>query len=151
MLIIGWDVEIWIEHCTHRCTHCLHHQKLHWQLVLANWPLVLDEEMVLVQQVESVKRFQALFEVFHRPHLNPWTRASWPSVVYLTAFLQQFSFPSVFCGPVSVSLLNLVMTLNGRSRDFVDPQLLNLHPRSELPESGSAELQKEVQQVVAAG
>ena len=70
---------------------------------------------------------------------------------HLAAFLQQFSFPSVFADLVSVSLLDLVVTLNGRSRDFVDPQLLNLHLRSELPESGSAELRKEVQQVVAAG
>ena len=44
-----------------------------------------------------------------------------------------------------------MMTLNGRSRDFVDPRLLNLHLRLELPEAGSAELLKEVQQVVAAG
>ena len=50
-----------------------------------------------------------------------------------------------------MSLLVLVVTLNGRSRDFVDPQLLNLHLSPELPESGSAELRKEVQQVVAAG
>ena len=50
-----------------------------------------------------------------------------------------------------MSLLVIVVTLNGRSRDFVDPQLLNLHLSPELPESGSAELRKEVQQVVAAG
>ena len=50
-----------------------------------------------------------------------------------------------------MSLLVLVMTLNGHSRDFVDPRLLNLHLSPELPESGSAELRKEVQQVVAAG
>ena len=67
------------------------------------------------------------------------------------AFLQQFSFPSVFVDPVSVSLLDLVVTLNGRSRYFVDPQVLNLHLRPELSESGSAELRKEVQQVVAVG
>ena len=53
--------------------------------------------------------------------------------------------------PVSVSLPVLVMTLNGRSRSFVDPRLLNLHLSPELPETGSAELRKEVQQVVAAG
>ena len=29
--------------------------------------------------------------------------------------------------PVFVSLLVLVVTLNGRSRDFVDPRLLNFH------------------------
>ena len=50
-----------------------------------------------------------------------------------------------------MSLPVLVMTLNGRSRGIVDPRLLNLHLSLELPESGSAELQKEVQQVVAAG
>ena len=53
--------------------------------------------------------------------------------------------------PVSVSLLALVLTLYGRSREFVDPRLLNLHLSPELPEAGSAELQEEVQQVVAAG
>ena len=138
-------------HCTRRCTHCLHHQKLHWQLVLANWLLVLDEEVARDQSVESLKRFQAHFEVLHRPHLNPWTCASLPSAVYLAAILHQFSFPSVLVDPVSMSLLVLVVTLNGRSRDFVDPQLLHHHLRPELPESGSAELRKEVQQVVAAG
>ena len=35
-------------HCTHRCTRCLHHQRLYWPMVLANWLLVLDEEVVLV-------------------------------------------------------------------------------------------------------
>ena len=40
---------------------------------------------------------------------------------------------------------------SGRSRDFEDPRLLNLHLSPQLPESGSAELRKEVQQVVAAG
>ena len=71
--------------------------------------------------------------------------------MYLATFLQQFSFPFVVVDPVSVSLLDLVVTLNGRSRDFVDPQLLNLHLRPELPESGSAELGKAVQQFEAAG
>ena len=66
-------------------------------------------------------------------------------------FCNSVPFLSVFVDPVSVTLLDLVVTLNGRSRDFVDPQLLNLHLRPELPESGSAELQQEVQQVVAAG
>ena len=50
-----------------------------------------------------------------------------------------------------MSLPVLVVTLNGRSRDFVGPWMLNVHLRPELPVSGSAELQKEVQQVVAAG
>ena len=50
-----------------------------------------------------------------------------------------------------MSLLVLVVTLNGRSLDFVDPRFLNLHLRPELPDSGSAEFRKEVQQVVAAG
>ena len=50
-----------------------------------------------------------------------------------------------------MSLLVFVVTLNGRSRDCVDPRLLNLHLSPELPESGSGELRKEVQQVVAAG
>ena len=59
--------------------------------------------------------------------------------------------PFVFLDPVSGSLLVLVSPLHGRSRDFVDPRLLNLFLRPELPESGSAELLKEVQQDVAAG
>ena len=41
--------------------------------------------------------------------------------------------------PVSVSLLVLMVTLNRRSLDFVDLQLLNPHLRPELPESESAE------------
>ena len=53
--------------------------------------------------------------------------------------------------PVSVSLLALVLTLYGRSRDFVDPRLLNLHLSPELLEAGSAELQEEAQPVVASG
>ena len=57
----------------------------------------------------------------------------------------------MFVDPVSVSLLDLVVTFSGRSRDFVDLWLLNLHLRLELPESGSAELRKEEQQVGAAG
>ena len=72
-------------------------------------------------------------------------------MIHSAAFLQKFSFPIVFVDPVSVSLLVLVVTLNGCSHDFVDPRLLNLHLRPELPESGSADLQKEVQRVVAAG
>ena len=43
-----------------------------------------------------------------------------------------------------------MVALNGCSLDFVDPRLLNLHLRPELPESGPAELLMEVQQVVAA-
>ena len=76
---------------TRRCAHYLHHQELHWQLVLANlllvltnWLLVLVEEAVLVQEVESL-RFQAHFGVLRR-RLGPWTCASFPSVVYLAAF-----------------------------------------------------------------
>ena len=34
-------------HYTRRCTHCLHHQKLHWQLVFANCLLVFDGEVAL--------------------------------------------------------------------------------------------------------
>ena len=51
----------------------------------------------------------------------------------------------MFVDPVSVSLLGLVVILNGRSRDSVDPQLLNPQLRPELPESGSAEHRKETQ------
>ena len=42
---------------------------------------------------------------------------------------------SVSVGPVSVCLLDFVVTLNGRSHDFVDAQLPNLHLHSELPDS----------------
>ena len=82
-----------------------------------------------------MKRFHAHCEFLHRLYLNPWAYTSWPLVAYSAAFLQYFSFPSVFGDPVSVSLLDLVVTLNGRSHDFVDPRLLNLHLRSELPDS----------------
>ena len=51
------------------------------------------------------------------------------SVNHSAALLQQSSFLSVFVDPVSVSLLVLEVTLSGRSRDFVDPRLLNLHQR----------------------
>ena len=135
----------------HRYTHCLHPQSCTGQLVLENLLRILYEEEVLVQQVDNLKRFQSHSEVLHRPHLNPWTFTFWPSVIHSAAPLQQFSFPIVFVDPVAVSLLALVLTLYGRSRDFVDPRLLNLHLRPELPESRSAELLKEVQKVVAAG
>ena len=36
-------------HCTRRCIQCLHHYVLYSQLVLANWLLVLDEDVALVQ------------------------------------------------------------------------------------------------------
>ena len=49
-----------------------------------------------------------------------------------------------------MGLRALVLTVNGRSRDFVDSRLLNLHLRLELPESGFADHLKEVHQVVAA-
>ena len=44
-------------------------------------------------------------------------------------FQQQLSFLFVVVDPVFVSLLVLEVTLSGRSRDFVDPRLLNLHLR----------------------
>ena len=61
------------------------------------------------------------FEVLHHLHLNQQTCASWPSVVPLQ---QQFSF-FVAVDPVFVSLRVLVVKLNGRSLNFVDPRLLN--------------------------
>ena len=70
-----------------------------------------------------MKKFQADFEAFHL-HLNPWA----------------------FVDPVSVGLLDLVVTWNGRSHDFVDPRLLNLHLRSGLPDSSV--FLEEVQHVV---
>ena len=124
MPIISQNVEIWVEqspsrvfdfvHCIHRCTHCLHHQS--------------DEEL-LVQQVESLKRFQVLSEVLHRPHLKQWACPFWHLVNHSAVLLQQSSFPFVFVDPVFVILLVLVVTLNGHSRDSVDPRLLNLHLR----------------------
>ena len=72
-------------------------------------------------------------------------------VIHSTAFSEQLSFPFVFVDPVSVRLLVLVVTLNARSRHFLDPRLLNLHLSPELPRSGSAEPWREVQQVAAAG
>ena len=53
-------------HKIRRCPHCLHPQSCCWQLVLENLLLVLEEE-VLVQWVESLKKFQAhmgFFTVF---------------------------------------------------------------------------------------
>ena len=100
-----------------------------------------------MQQGYKLKRFQDDFEVLHP---NPRTCASWLSVFHSDDFLQQFSFP-FFVDLVSVSLLVLWVTLNGRSRDVVDLRLLNLHLRPELPECGSVEHQKEAQQVAAAG
>ena len=47
---------------------------------------------------------------------------------HLVPFQQQFSFLFVLVDPVFVSLLVLEVTLSGRSRDFVDPRLLNLRP-----------------------
>ena len=53
-------------------------------------------------------------------------------LVCSAAFLQYFCFISVFVDPVSVCLLDLVVTLNDHSHDSVDPRLLNFHLRSEL-------------------
>ena len=90
----------------------------------------------MVQLVEGLKRFKTRCEILlHRPHLNPWNCAFWPLVIHSAAFSQQLS----------------LVTLNVRSRHFVDPLLLNLHLSPELSESGSAELWREVQQIVAAG
>ena len=75
-----------------------------------------------------MKKFQARFEVLHRLHLNQWASAFWHLANHSAALLQQSSFLSVFVDPVSVSLLVLEVTLIGRSRDFVDPRLLNLRP-----------------------
>ena len=69
----------------------------------------------------------------------------------LLHFCTWFSFPFVFVDSVSVDFLFSVAILNGQSRDFVVPLLLTLHPCLEYPEAGSAELQEEVEQVVAAG
>ena len=51
-------------HNIRRCTHCLHTQSCYWQLVLENLLLFLEEEVVLVQCVESLKKFQAHLEFF---------------------------------------------------------------------------------------
>ena len=80
--------------------------------------LVFDDKEVLVQYIESLKRFKARFEVLQRLHLNPWTCAFLALGKPLGRFYAQFSFPSVFVDPVYVRLLVLVVTLNGRSRDF---------------------------------
>ena len=76
-----------------------------------------------------MRRFQAHFEVLLRLHLNQWTSAFWHLVNHSAALLQQSSFPFVVVDPVTVRLLVLEVTLNGRSRDFVDPRLLNFHLR----------------------
>ena len=89
-------------HKIHLYTHCLHHQ---------------DHEEALVQEVESLKRFQVRFEVLHRSHLNQWACAFWHLANHSAALLQQFSF-SFVVDPVFVSLLVLVVTLSGRSLRF---------------------------------
>ena len=93
-------------HFFRRCTHCLHPQSCSWHLVIENLLQVLEEEVVLVQSVESLKKFQAHFEVLHRLRLNPWAFAFWPSAIHSAAFLQEFSFPFDFVDPVSVDFLS---------------------------------------------
>ena len=115
-------------HFFRRCTHFLHPQSCYWHLVLENLLQVLEEEVVLVQSVESLKKFQAHFEGLHRLHLNPWAFAFWPSAIHSAAFLQEFSFPFDFVDPVSVDFPFEAVTLNDHPRDFVVPRLLNLHP-----------------------
>ena len=68
-------------------------------------------------------------------------------MVCSAAFLQWFSFSSVFFDHDSVSLLDLVVTLNDHSHDSVDPRLLNFHLRSELHDYAEL-LEEEVQQAV---
>ena len=51
------------------------------------------------------------------------------------AALHFFSFSSEFVDPVSVCLLDSVVTLNDYSHDSVDSRLLNFHLHSELPDS----------------
>ena len=66
----------------------------------------------------------------------------------LGCFSATVFFPFCVCvDSVSVSLLDLVVTLNCRSREFVDPRLLNFHLRSELPDS-AVFLEDEVPQAV---
>ena len=139
-------------HCITHYIHFLHQQSCQGRLVLEYSLPVLDCKVVLGHQVQRLKRLQARFEVLLRPHLNPWTCASL-GFRQFTPLLSCSSFLLFlkFLDPVTVSSLVLVMTLIGRSRDFVDPRLLKLHLSPQLPKSGSAVLQKEVQQVVAAG
>ena len=71
MIIIGQNVEIWVEQCPfgvltsctifRRCTHCVHPQSCYWQLVLENLLLVLEEEIVLVHWVESLRKIPGSF------------------------------------------------------------------------------------------
>ena len=122
MLIICQNTEIWIVQglfgVSTLCTKFI--------AVLTVFITSVFKE-VLVQQVESLKRFQVLSEVLHRPYLNQWACVSWHLVNHSAVLLQQSSFPSVVVDPVSVILLALVVTPNGCPRDFVDPRLPNLH------------------------
>ena len=93
-------------------------------------------------------RFQAHAEVLHLLHLNPWAYISWSLAVYSAAVLQYFSTLSVFVDPVSVCLLDFVVTLNDDSHDSADPLLLNFHLHSEFPDSAVFP-EEEVQQAVA--
>ena len=76
---------------------------------------------------------------------DSWSlRTSCWSLMIRKYWISRFSFPSESVDTVTVSLPVLVMILNSRSHDFVDPRLLNLHLSPELP--GSAELRKELEQ-----
>ena len=156
VLIIGQNMEVWVEHypsgvmtsCTWYCwvrlsisilvivVSIIHPPSWYWPMVLVNWQLVLAGEAALVQCAECLKKFQAHFEVLHRLRLNPWACASWPLGNHSAS-----SLPPWFSSP-SLSTLFLqtlffsVATLNGHSRDSVVPRLLTPHPHLEWPEAG---------------
>ena len=65
----------------------------------------------------------------------------------LGSFSAVFSFLSVFADPVSVCLLDFVATLNDYLHDSVDPQFLNFHLHSGLPDA-AVFTEEEVQQAV---
>ena len=126
VLIIGQNIEVWVEHCPSgvmtSCTlYCWARFSIsilvvfvlsvfilrvgigRWSLSAGSWSLL--EVVALEQLVESLKKFQAHFEVLHRLRLNPWACASWPLANHSASSLPPwFSSPSVLW---TVSLFSL--------------------------------------------
>ena len=126
-----------ILHLHTRRRQCIHPQNWYWPRVTVNWQLFFAGVVALVHRAESLKKFQAHFEVHHRLRLNPWACASWPSANHsFASLLPWFSSPSVSVDFVPVDFLFSVATLNGHSRDSVVPRLLTPHPLSVRPEHG---------------
>ena len=90
-----------------------------------NWMLIVTGEVMLVLEAQCLKTFPFCV-VLHRLRLSPWGCASSLLANHAASSIRLcFSFPSIL-----VDFLFLVATLNGNSRDFVDPQVLTHHRQS---------------------